>query len=55
MQEDPTIQGNAQEDAVAALMALGYKVNQAEKAVKAVKGTGLTSEVLIKEALKAMV
>lgn len=54
MQEDPTIRGNAQDDAIAALMALGYKANQAEKAVKAIKGQGLTSEVLIKEALKAM-
>ncbi|MFY8349802.1 Holliday junction branch migration protein RuvA [Pseudoalteromonas sp. SSM20] len=54
MQEDPTIKGNAQDDAIAALMALGYKANQAEKAVKAIKGQGLTSEVLIKEALKAM-
>lgn len=54
MQEDPTIKGNAQDDAIAALMALGYKANQAEKAVKAIKGQGHTSEVLIKEALKAM-
>lgn len=54
MQEDPIIKGNAQDDAIAALMALGYKANQAEKAVKAIKGQGLTSEVLIKEALKAM-
>lgn len=54
MQEDPTAKGNAQDDAIAALMALGYKANQAEKAVKAIKGQGHSSEVLIKEALKAM-
>lgn len=54
MQEDPTVKGNAQDDAIAALMALGYKANQAEKAVKGVKGLGNSSEVLIKEALKAM-
>lgn len=54
MQEDPTTRGNAQDDAIAALMALGYKANQAEKSVKAIKGVGHTSEVLIKEALKAM-
>ena len=54
MQEDPTVKGNAQDDAIAALMALGYKANQAEKAVKAIKGQGHSSEVLIKEALKAM-
>lgn len=54
MQDDPTVKGNAQDDAIAALMALGYKANQAEKAVKAIKGQGHSSEVLIKEALKAM-
>ena len=54
MQEDPTVKGNAQDDAIAALMALGYKANQAEKAVKGLKGFGNSSEVLIKEALKAM-
>ncbi len=54
MQEDPTIQGNAKDDAVAALIALGYKASQAEKSVNAVKGVGHSSEVLIKEALKAM-
>jgi len=54
MQEDPTVKGNAQDDAIAALMALGYKATQAEKAVKAIKGQGHSSEVLIKEALKAM-
>ena len=54
MQEDPTVKGYAQDDAIAALIALGYKANQAEKAVKAIKGSGLSSEALIKEALKAM-
>ncbi|WP_372771049.1 Holliday junction branch migration protein RuvA [Pseudoalteromonas sp.] len=54
IQEDPAVKGNAQDDAIAALMALGYKANQAEKAVKAINGQGHTSEVLIKEALKAM-
>lgn len=54
MQEDPTARASAQDDAIAALIALGYKANQAEKSVKAIKGVGHSSEVLIKEALKAM-
>ena len=53
-QEDPTIRGNAKDDAIAALIALGYKSAQAEKAVSAIKGSGHSSESLIKEALKAM-
>lgn len=53
-QEDPTIRGNAKDDAIAALIALGYKAPQAEKAVSAIKGSGHSSETLIKEALKAM-
>jgi Holliday junction DNA helicase RuvA len=54
LQEDPTIKGNAKDDAIAALMALGYKAHQAEKAVKNIPGRDHSSEALIKEALKAM-
>ena len=54
MQEDPTVKGCAQDDAIAALVALGYKEAQAQKSVKAIKGVGHSSETLIKEALKAM-
>ncbi|SHG83249.1 Holliday junction branch migration protein RuvA [Ferrimonas marina] len=43
-----------QEDAIAALVALGYKANQADKAVAKVMAPGLSSEQLIKDALKAM-
>lgn len=41
-------------DAINALVALGYKTAQAEKAVKAVYRDELTSEELIRDALKSM-
>lgn len=41
------------DDAVAALVALGYKVSEAEKMVKKVANPDLNSEQLIREALKA--
>lgn len=41
------------DDAVAALVALGYKPTEAEKMVKKVAKSDLTSEQLIREALKA--
>lgn len=41
------------EDAIAALIALGYKANDAEKMVNKVFSAELTSEQLIREALKA--
>ncbi len=41
------------EEAIAALMALGYKATDSEKMVKKVAKPGLTSEQLIREALKA--
>ncbi|QIM68144.1 Holliday junction branch migration protein RuvA [Basfia succiniciproducens] len=41
------------EEAVAALMALGYKASDAEKMVKRIAKPHLTSEQLIREALKA--
>lgn len=54
MQSTPSSQDNAQDDAIAALVALGYKQAQAEKTVKALRAPGKTSEVLIREALKSM-
>ena len=51
---DTPVHGSAQDDAVAALEALGYKSNQAVKAVKAVAQDAMTSEEMIKLALKAM-
>ncbi|SFD73669.1 Holliday junction branch migration protein RuvA [Pseudoalteromonas denitrificans] len=52
------IADTAEDDAIAALMTLGYKQIQAQKSVKAAKsnnGKGLTSEQLIKAALKSMI
>ncbi|GAA5219366.1 Holliday junction branch migration protein RuvA [Corallincola platygyrae] len=46
---------DAVEDAVAALVALGYKPAQASRAVSQVKGEGMDSESLIREALRNMV
>lgn len=50
---------NAQQDpkseAYSALVALGYKHTQAEKSVKAAYQEGMTSEQVIRDALKAMV
>ncbi len=42
------------DDAVSALVALGYKLKEAERSVKAVYDSNLSSEALIREALKAM-
>lgn len=42
------------DDAISALIALGYKPKEAERSVKAVYDSGLSSEALIREALKAM-
>lgn len=47
--------GDAHEDAVSALVALGYKPAQASKAVTQVAETGMNSETLIREALKSMI
>lgn len=44
----------ATEEAVSALLALGYKPKDAEKAIKAVAGDGLSSQDMIRQALKLM-
>ncbi len=49
---DATIANNAADDAVSALVALGYKLPQAQKAVKSVSKTDMSTEVLIKETFK---
>lgn len=49
----PTV--SAADEAISALLALGYKRNQAENAIKKIKSTDATSEQLIREALKSMV
>lgn len=41
-------------DAVNALVSLGYNLNQANKAIKLIYKTGMTSEELIRDSLKAM-
>lgn len=46
---------DAREEAVSALLALGYKPNQASTMVKAIYQEGRSSEELIREALKASV
>jgi Holliday junction DNA helicase RuvA len=43
------------EEACSALVALGYKQAQAEKSVKAIAKSGMSSEELIREALKSMI
>lgn len=43
------------DDAVSALMALGYKQAEAARAVKSVAAEGLTSEEIIRRALRGMV
>ncbi|PXA74777.1 MULTISPECIES: Holliday junction branch migration protein RuvA [Vibrio] len=46
---------NAQEEAISALLSLGYKPIQASKVVSQMAKPGMTSEQLIREALKSMV
>ena len=44
----------AREEAISALLALGYKPPQAEKMIKSVFDDALNSEELIREALKSV-
>jgi len=46
---------NAKGDAINALVSLGYKQAQADKAVKAIFQTDMSSEDLIRDALKSMI
>lgn len=48
-------QGDARADAESALVALGYKAQQASKAISGVYQPGMASDDLIRQALKAMV
>ncbi|WP_105168591.1 Holliday junction branch migration protein RuvA [Pseudoalteromonas sp. T1lg23B] len=52
--QNPTVADTPADDAVAALLALGYKQAQAFKAVKNVSQPNMSTETLIKEALKSM-
>lgn len=49
----PSAQDSASEEAISALIALGYKPADAEKMVKKIAKADLSSEQLIREALKA--
>ena len=51
---DTLVANNASDDAVSALVSLGYKLAQAQKTVKAVCKPGMSTENLIKESLKSM-
>ena len=51
--QQETYQDNPQDDAIAALVALGYKPLDAEKMVKRIDGADLNREQLIREALKS--
>jgi len=45
---------SAEQDAASALISLGYSQLQADKAVQKVKQSGMSSEQLIKAALRSM-
>lgn len=55
--ETGSLMGGSQatEEAISALLALGYKPKDAEKAIKTVSAEGLSSQDLIRQALKLMV
>ncbi|KGY09644.1 Holliday junction branch migration protein RuvA [Vibrio sinaloensis] len=51
----PAATNSAEEEAVSALLALGYKATQASKVVAQIIKPGMSSEELIRDALKSMV
>ena len=53
--ENTFISGNAKEEAISALVALGYKPALAEKSIKQVYQAGMDCEALIRCSLKSMV
>lgn len=52
--ENPTVAHNAKDEAISALIALGYKATSAEKTIKQVYQVGMDSEALIRSSLKNM-
>jgi Holliday junction DNA helicase RuvA len=50
----PVSDNLATDEAISALLALGYKPKDAEKAIKSVAADGMTSQELIRQALKLM-
>ncbi len=55
LSQDSTFISDNKGDAINALLSLGYKQVQADKAVKSVYNRGMTSEDIIRDALKSMV
>ncbi|WP_028863038.1 Holliday junction branch migration protein RuvA [Psychromonas aquimarina] len=53
--ENTFVSGNAKDEAISALVALGYKPAMAEKAIKQVYQDGMDCEALIRSSLKSMV
>ena len=53
--ENTFISGNAKDEAISALVALGYKPTLAEKSIKQVYQEGMDCEALIRSSLKSMV
>jgi len=53
--ENSVASGNAVDEAVSALVALGYKPASAEKAIKQVNKPGMDCEALIRSSLKNMI
>ncbi|MBL8259888.1 MAG: Holliday junction branch migration protein RuvA [Candidatus Competibacteraceae bacterium] len=51
----PAAAASPSEDAVSALVALGYKLPEASRMVQAIEAEGLSSEALIRQALQASV
>ena len=51
----PTSTVTAESDAISALVSLGYKPQEASKAITSIKEKGLSSEDLIRRALKGMI
>ncbi|SHO58838.1 Holliday junction branch migration protein RuvA [Vibrio quintilis] len=50
-----SVSANAEEEALSALLALGYKPQQASKVISQISQPEMSSEALIKEALRAMI
>ena len=55
VRQDTTFINDNKGDAINALVSLGYKQIQADKAVKAVYNRGMSSENIIRDALKSMI
>jgi len=54
LSQDSTFINDNKGDAINALLSLGYKQVQADKAIKSVYNRGMSSEALIRDALKSM-